>query len=703
MAWLKQWLPLLALALLTLAPDAAWAANPAPAVVPAGRQWTGGKGMWKFSGAQVAVPAAEWSALAPVARRLAADLGRLGVASEAIPVAGELLSNDLVLTTNTGNFQLRNEEGYAIEITDRVIIRGQTPTAVFWGTRTLLQMLHQDRRQRLLPRGALVDWPQYPHRILRLCVGNRFLPLATLKDYVACMSWFKLNELQLCLNGADTGVSPQGFFRMECDAVPGLTSREHYTRHQLRELQDWAADHGVAIIPEIAIPSDALAFTQVASELRHPWLDKSQIDVRNPAATGFLQLIFDEILPLFDARIVHFGSTAYPLAGVPVDRQTEFAEAYRRHVDRLATYAQSRFNKTIRSSEVELPVPGGMAPLRNTTLAVWQPSEIAGLRLAAGYKIINASLALPPIGPNGAGLQPVSRSLYETWTPEIFGENRLPPPDPLDEAPGLVGASLSLWEGRQASHQTIVETSRMTMGVVVAFAEKCWGAGRTLSYPDFEKRVAVVGIDPESHLFDRLPAMADGLVLRRSALYDLKTPADRVDLLAPGDERLLEWPWTMAVEVYRQSSGDGILFSTPTVEIYGALTWTAEPGARRQVSRGIGLVRSSGNAVAPLQSQLPMVAVVATALPKQRWSRLVLVGERDRTTAYLDGVKAGEVEIQMACPLGALGGRHNDSFPCRLRNLEIWNRAWSAAEIEQWKPAVRNWWQSGNNVTLGKP
>ena len=695
----RWWLPLLAL--LLLMPVVVLADNPVPAVVPTVRQWTGGKGVWKISSGQVAVPAAEWRALRPVAERFAADLSLMGIPSVAVAVDGELPPDDLVLTTNTGNFQLRNNEGYAVEISDRVVIRGQTPAAVFWGTRTVLQMFRQDGRHNVLARGTVVDWPQYPNRVLHLNVGNRYLPLETLKDYVACMSWFKMNELQLCLNGADTGDCPQGFFRIECDSIPGLTSRDHYTRHQLRDLQDWAAIHGVAIVPEIRFPGDALAFTQASPDLRHPWLGKSQIDVRNPAAGVFLQKLFDEIIPLFDARVVHLGSRHCSIEGIPAGEVAGFGAAYRKLMDRMSTYVQGRFNKDIRLWEMSQDFPGTGDPLKKTTLDIWQGSMISSTRLAAGFKVINSSIVLPSAV--AGGVQPFSRSLYETWTPDVFGATRLPPPHPQDEAPGLIGAGIRLWEGNLPNGQTVGEMSLMSREAIVAFAEKVWGAGNAGGYDAFLQRVAAIGIAPGVHLFDRLPATADGLVVRRSGLSTLKTPLDHVDILKPGSERLLEWPWTMAVEVRCDQPGDGVLLSTPSVEIYGALSWTVDRDGRRSLSRGIGIVRAYGMAAAPLQSQRPGVAVVDAVLKKYRWSRLVLVGERGRTTVYLDGAKVGEVGVQMVCPVGRLGGFHKDSFVCGIRNLEIWNRAWSAVEVEQWTPVVRSWWQSSEDITLGKP
>jgi hypothetical protein len=183
----------------------------------------------------------------------------------------------------------------------------------------------------------------------------------------------------------------------------------------------------------------------------------------------------------------------------------------------------------------------------------------------------------------------------------------------------------------------------------------------------------------------------------------LKTPADHVDILKPGNERLLEWPWTMAVEVRCDEAGDGILLGSPAAEIYGALSWTVEQDGRKTLQHGIGFVRSNGNAASPMQSQRPVVGVFNACLKKNLWSRLVLIGERGRTTVYLNGAKVGMVNIQMVCPIGTIGGLHKDSFVCGIRNLEIWNRAWSATEVEQWNPREQRWWQSGGDVTLGKP
>ncbi len=248
----------------------------------------------------------------------------------------------------------------------------------------------------------------------------------------------------------------------------------------------------------------------------------------------------------------------------------------------------------------------------------------------------------------------------------------------------------------------MIESSQANLEAVVAFAEKTWNGGGLVSYADFRQRTAAVGFAPGIRLFDRLPATADGLVVSRPGPCALKVPADHVDILETGHEQLLEWPWTLALEIRCDKPGDGILLSAPAVEIYGGLAWTVSQEGRRRLQHGLGLVRSSGTA-SPLQSQSPVVAVIEAALPRNQWSRLVLIGEQGRTTIYLDGVRIGTVNIQMVCPIGTIGGHHNDSFVCGIRNLEIWKRAWSAGEVEHWTPKARNWWQSGKNITLGKP
>jgi hexosaminidase len=75
-----------------------------------------------------------------------------------------------------------------------------------------------------IPRGSIIDWPDYPVRGFLLDVGRRFVPTATVLDLIHHIARFKLNTFILHLNDneivKDTGRSwdaAQHGFRLRSD------------------------------------------------------------------------------------------------------------------------------------------------------------------------------------------------------------------------------------------------------------------------------------------------------------------------------------------------------------------------------------------------------------------------------------------------------------------------------------------------------
>ena len=71
-------------------------------------------------------------------------------------------AGDIVLTLKSTDAEL-GEQGYQLEVNAHVTISANSDTGVFYGTRTLLQLLTQDFT---LNGGVARDWPDYPQRSL---------------------------------------------------------------------------------------------------------------------------------------------------------------------------------------------------------------------------------------------------------------------------------------------------------------------------------------------------------------------------------------------------------------------------------------------------------------------------------------------------------------------------------------------------------
>ena len=178
-------------------------------VVPAVQSWTPVAGVSSVKAGRIVVDEKYASELKPLAGNFKSELVELGCGKHSVRNGG-VKNGDIVLTldgaTNGGD-----TEGYRIELGDTVMVSGLTEAGVFNGTRTLLQLLAQDKTNLTLPRGIIVDNPQYRHRMLMLDVGRKPFPLPVLKDYLKIMSWYKMNELHLHLSDEAFGGKYTGF------------------------------------------------------------------------------------------------------------------------------------------------------------------------------------------------------------------------------------------------------------------------------------------------------------------------------------------------------------------------------------------------------------------------------------------------------------------------------------------------------------
>ena len=264
-------------------------ANPAPKVIPALLNWAGGTGKYTL-GQEVRVAGASEAFAAELEEMLGCKV--ISVAS------GEKADIRLGITNNIA----LGDEGYTLDISaDKGIVAGATTeTGLFWATRTILQMLQQGNGA--APCGKAMDIPRYKVRSFLLDVGRLPIPLSYVKDVVKYMAWFKMNDLHIHLNDnyifhenyVDAGENPfiksYSAFRLESDMVgkngTRLTADDlSYTKQEFRDFIDYAAQHGVNIVPEFDTPAHALSFTRVRPDLIYKSHNKrgcEMLDASNP-------------------------------------------------------------------------------------------------------------------------------------------------------------------------------------------------------------------------------------------------------------------------------------------------------------------------------------------------------------------------------------------------------------------------------------
>ncbi|GAB2500298.1 hypothetical protein GCM10027084_12650 [Pseudoxanthomonas sangjuensis] len=500
------------------------APNSKPFVVPALQEWSGRHGRAQLGPAsRIVLDAADAGALRGVAEQLQADLRdlcgwRVAVHSGA-PAAGDIvLDLDAALAVGPDT-ALTRDEGYVLEVSDKATISARTPKAVFWGTRSLLQMLAAQAGadgklvRGALPAGTAADWPNYRTRGFLLDVGRQWFGEQFVLDYVRHMSWFKLNTFQLHLN--DNQIKAPGgdwskayaAFRLASDnpAFAGLAAADGaYTRTEWDELEQVAANHFVTIVPEIDAPAHARAFIAFKPGLGLDGGNSDHLDLSKPATTTFMASVYDEFVPWFRGPVVHMGADEYP---------KELAADYRNYFNRMAAHIRE-LGKQPAAWGSFVWMSGTSAGYDKDVLIEafskdWFPGSQS---LREGYHTINAIdswLYLVPMANyyHGRGLE--GEKLFNEWEPHVFGNgDDMPARHPL-----LDGAISSLWNdcaapfgldcsapGNGYGWREVHRLLEPTLGLL---AQKMWrGVESGQTYAEFMAGVARLGVGPGAGLIE---------------------------------------------------------------------------------------------------------------------------------------------------------------------------------------------------------
>ena len=157
-------------------------------------------------------------------------------------------------------------EGYILDINEKGIkIQGATDAGLFYAIQTIRQLLPEDLERHVFPTGVIAmkgvhieDSPLYSWRGCMIDLARSFINLQYLKEHVDRMALYKLNRLHLHLT------DDQGW-RIEIKSKPDLITigakgavsggtAGFLTQSEYMELQDYAQERMITIVPEIDMP-----------------------------------------------------------------------------------------------------------------------------------------------------------------------------------------------------------------------------------------------------------------------------------------------------------------------------------------------------------------------------------------------------------------------------------------------------------------
>jgi hexosaminidase len=221
----------------------------------------------------------------------------------------------VVTAGREGELFLGEDESYRLTITtDGIALQAATDIGALRGLETFLQLLSLDERGVTVPEIAIFDEPRFPWRGLMIDVSRHFMPVAMVKRNLDGMAAVKLNVLHWHL------VDDQGF-RVETLAWPKLHEQasdgDYYTRAQIHDVIDYAADRGIRVVPEFDLPGHGSAWLTAYPELGSapgPYEIERSWGIFDPTIIPtiektyeFLDAFFAEMAELFDDEFIHIG------------------------------------------------------------------------------------------------------------------------------------------------------------------------------------------------------------------------------------------------------------------------------------------------------------------------------------------------------------------------------------------------------------
>lgn len=590
-------------------------AQSVPQVIPALQQWKPAKGKLVLpESGKVIVSSDEEEALKQSAEILVQDLKEMFGWDYRV-VTGKKEKGAVFLTLGKPDETL-GDEGYRMDIRNEVTIEAPTSKGVFWGTRTLLQMIYHQSEG--LMKGRATDFPLYPNRGFMIDVGRKFFTMEYLRDYVKILSFYKLNELQVHLN--DNGFveffdndwnKTYAAFRLESERYPGLTAKDgSYTKAEFRDFQKMAATYGVNVIPEIDVPAHSLAFThynpRLAADNKAYGMD--HLDLYKQEVYDFVDSLFDEYLsgedPVFVGPEVHIGTDEY--------NQKE-AEQFRRFTNHYMDFV-SKYGKTPRLWG-SLNVMKGETPvdLKGKVVSAWNDNWMdVKTCLEAGAKVVNLCDALLYLVPAVNYYHDFLdyQWLYESWMPEMMKKEE---PKVEKRHPNFLGAMMAVWNDRVGNGISQQDVHLRTFPALQVVCEKMWKGENTAKVP-YAQFKALCESTPEApgvNLLAKVP--------QRTSL----TETDKEVLLSGTDTLTtsvneIGYPYAVEFEICPDSvpSVDAILFKGPHSEFVANWQSTGKFAFRRD---GYEFVFH------------------AYRLPAGKWTKVRVEGDAKGTSLFVDG------------------------------------------------------------------
>ncbi|WP_455683017.1 family 20 glycosylhydrolase [Thomasclavelia sp.] len=493
--------------------------NLKPLVIPELAEWRGGEGNFVINNDSKIILGNE--DLMEVAYEFSHDYEDLtGRRMEIISGKySDVKNGDFYLDISNSDRGL-GDEGYLCQITDSIKLTGQDPIGIYWGTRSILQIIKQTGTE--IAKGEIRDYPKYKVRGFGIDVGRQTVSLDMLKEYAKTMSWYKMNDLHIHLNdneilgysgkidSVENALTAYSGFRLESsitneNGLPLTNEDMYYTKDDFRDFIKNSRKIGVNIVPEIDSPAHSLAFTKLFPEYAFT-TDPShvdQIDLSIPGAVDLMKQVYNEYItgdnPVFDNNTtVHIGMDEYFGNG----------DIYRQYGNTLIDLLGSR---KVRMWGSLSNIKGATkVKSENVEMNIWHtmwanPKEMYDL----GYGLINSQNGSLYIIPGGGWDYLDTEKIYNEWVPNIFvdSQNDNKKYDIPAYSKQMLGGSYTMWHdltGNIDYGLTEYDDFVRFLEPLSVISEKLWAEGNDKSFNELTELTNIINLSPNSNPYNKI-------------------------------------------------------------------------------------------------------------------------------------------------------------------------------------------------------
>ncbi|MBQ2112148.1 MAG: family 20 glycosylhydrolase [Bacteroidales bacterium] len=411
------------------------------------------------------------------------------------------------------------EESYILSVNARkgVTITYSDASGQYYALRTLDQMT-ADGTIRELQCCDIYDYPRFPYRGLHVDVSRHFRSIDFLKKQIDAMAMFKMNRMHIHLTDA-------AGWRMQIDAYPLLTGLAawrperlwkdwwsgdrryvpegtpeayggYYTKEQMRELVDYAAQRHIEVIPEIEMPGHS---EEVIAAYPHlgcagEAYRQGEFCIGNEDVFRFVETVLDEVMEVFPSEYVHIG-------GDEADKrhwktcpkcQQRMREEGLKDVDELQSYMIRRISRYVESKGRKIIgwdeiIDGGLA--EGATVMSWRGTEggIAAMEMGHDVIMTPGRYCYLDHTQDAPFKEPESIGGYLPLD-TVYVYDPLEPSMPLDKKHHLLGVQANLWSEYIPDDE---HAEYMYWPRAMAVAETGWSLTENKDLMDFRRRAVL--------------------------------------------------------------------------------------------------------------------------------------------------------------------------------------------------------------------